>query len=119
MQIDDKIMKAMDKNVGKHIRLKRLELGMTQGKLANEIGLSYQQIQKYETGSNRVSSGRLFFIAQILETPVFLFYQDIPKEVRDHLSDRAKRRDSLQDLSGIPVPVKQALSGLITSLRAH
>lgn len=117
MKINDKLMKAMDKNVGKHIRLRRLELGMTQGKLANEIGLSYQQIQKYETGSNRVSSGRLFFIAQILGVPVFYFYQAVPDDMQEHLTDRAKRRDSLQDLSGIPVPVKEALSGLITSLR--
>jgi transcriptional regulator with XRE-family HTH domain len=118
IEINDSDMKTMDKNVGKRIRIRRIEKGLTQQSLANTIGLSYQQVQKYETGSNRVSAGRLFFIAKILEVPVSYFYQEISPELNQQLHDRAKRRDRMQDLEGLPIQLKSALSNLISVLRA-
>ena len=60
----------IDRHVGERIRRRRVMLGLTQEQLGEALGISYQQIQKYETGANRVSAGRLFKISQILEINV-------------------------------------------------
>ena len=60
----------IDRHVGERIRRRRVMLGLTQEQLGEALGISYQQIQRYETGANRVSAGRLFKISQILEINV-------------------------------------------------
>src|SRR6476646_8065332 len=65
---------AEDVEIGKKIRMLRLERGLSQSALAEGIGLTFQQVQKYEKGTNRVSAGRLQRIAEILNTPVMFFY---------------------------------------------
>ncbi len=67
----------IDLFVGKKIRLKRKILGMSQKTLGDALGVSFQQIQKYEKGLNRVSAGRLKEISDILKVPVSFFYTDI------------------------------------------
>jgi len=61
--------------VSKNLRAKRLELGVSQASLANFTGVSTQQIQKYEKGTNRISSGRLFVFAQCLKVPITYFFE--------------------------------------------
>jgi transcriptional regulator with XRE-family HTH domain len=63
-----------DIEIGRKIRTLRLERGFSQSRLANGIGLSFQQLQKYESGANRVSAGRLQKIAELLAVPVTVFY---------------------------------------------
>jgi len=63
-------MHAVDLQVGSRIRLERNAKGFTQEKLAHEIGVSFQQVQKYEKGTNRVGAGRLTAIAAVLDIPV-------------------------------------------------
>src|SRR3954449_9881686 len=63
-----------DVEIGRKIRALRLERGLSQSGLAEGIGLTFQQVQKYEKGTNRVSAGRLQRIAEILNTPVMFFY---------------------------------------------
>jgi transcriptional regulator with XRE-family HTH domain len=63
-----------DIEIGRKIRTLRLERGLSQSRLANGIGLSFQQLQKYESGANRVSAGRLQRIAELLRVPVTVFY---------------------------------------------
>ena len=63
-----------DIEIGRKIRTLRLERGLSQSHLANGIGLSFQQLQKYESGANRVSAGRLQRVAQLLSVPVTVFY---------------------------------------------
>lgn len=63
-----------DVEIGRKIRALRLERGLSQSGLADGIGLTFQQVQKYEKGTNRVSAGRLQRIADILDTPVMFFY---------------------------------------------
>lgn len=65
----------VDAHVGRRIRRRRLSLGLTQGELAEALGLSFQQVQKYELGSNRVSASRLFMLAQALGKRVAWFFE--------------------------------------------
>ena len=59
--------RPIDQHVGERIRLRRTELGLTQEQLAEALDVSYQQVQKYETGANRISAGRIFELARKLE----------------------------------------------------
>lgn len=65
---------VVDRQVGERIRRRRILLGLTQDQLAAALGISYQQVQKYETGANRVSAGRLAQIADVLDAPVGSFF---------------------------------------------
>ena len=71
----------VDVHVGKRIRHRRWLVGMTQQQLAEHVGIKFQQIQKYETGANRVSASRLWDIADALDVPVSFFFEGI--EERD------------------------------------
>ena len=65
---------AVDKHVGSRVRMRRLMLAMSQQKLAEALGLTFQQVQKYENGTNRVGAGRLQQISHILQVPVTFFF---------------------------------------------
>jgi transcriptional regulator with XRE-family HTH domain len=67
-----------DKHVGSRVRMRRLVLGMSQSKLADAIGLTFQQVQKYEKGTNRMGASRLMQIAQVLQVPVPFFFEGGP-----------------------------------------
>ncbi|CUJ86981.1 helix-turn-helix transcriptional regulator [Shimia thalassica] len=67
----------VDVHVGKRIRQRRWLTGMTQQQLAQQVGIKFQQIQKYETGANRVSASRLWDIADALDVPVSFFFEGI------------------------------------------
>jgi len=71
----------IDQHVGERIRQRRILLGYTQEQLAETLGISYQQVQKYETGANRVSAGRLFQISKHLDVPVGQFFEGIADEL--------------------------------------
>lgn len=68
----------IDAHVGTRVRLRRMLLGMSQEKLGEHLGLTFQQVQKYEKGVNRIGASRLFDIAQVLGVPVQFFYDDAP-----------------------------------------
>ncbi len=67
----------VDVHVGKRIRHRRWLVGMTQQQLAERVGIKFQQIQKYETGMNRVSASRLWDIAEVLTVPVSFFFEGL------------------------------------------
>ncbi len=67
----------VDVHVGKRIRHRRWMVGMTQQQLAEQVGIKFQQIQKYETGMNRVSASRLWNIAEALSVPVSFFFEGL------------------------------------------
>ncbi|KKJ77177.1 transcriptional regulator [Kiloniella litopenaei] len=71
----------VDVHVGSRVRLRRTLLGMSQEKLGEAIGLTFQQVQKYERGANRVGASRLYDLARVLEVPVGYFFADMPDEV--------------------------------------
>jgi transcriptional regulator with XRE-family HTH domain len=68
----------IDRHVGSRVRMQRMMLGMSQEKLADGIGLTFQQVQKYEKGTNRISASRLQHIAHILGVPVTYFFDGAP-----------------------------------------
>ena len=72
---------AIDVHVGSRVRLRRTLLGMSQEKLGEAIGLTFQQVQKYERGSNRIGASRLFDLARVLDVPVGFFFDDMAEDV--------------------------------------
>jgi transcriptional regulator with XRE-family HTH domain len=70
----------VDRHVGLHIRMRRKALGISQEKLAEQLGLTFQQVQKYERGANRVSASKLWEIARALQTHVAYFYEGLEDE---------------------------------------
>jgi transcriptional regulator with XRE-family HTH domain len=73
----------IDVHVGKRLRLRRTLLGMSQEQLAGAVGVTFQQIQKYERGSNRVSASRLYDVARVLGVSISFFFEDINSDVTD------------------------------------
>jgi transcriptional regulator with XRE-family HTH domain len=68
----------IDIHVGSRVRLRRMMLGMSQEKLGEQLGITFQQIQKYEKGTNRIGASRLQHIARVLSVPVAFFFEDAP-----------------------------------------
>lgn len=73
----------VDIHVGKRIQLRRKLLGLSQEKLGNMLGLTFQQVQKYERGKNRVGASRLWDISKVLNVPVSFFFSGLTKEETD------------------------------------
>jgi transcriptional regulator with XRE-family HTH domain len=71
----------VDIHVGSRVRLRRTLLGMSQEKLGNALSLTFQQVQKYERGTNRIGSSRLFLLSKILDVQVSFFFDDMVAEV--------------------------------------
>jgi transcriptional regulator with XRE-family HTH domain len=71
----------IDAHVGHRVRLRRMLIGMSQERLGELLGLTFQQVQKYEKGVNRIGAGRLYEIASILGVNIGFFYDDIEEEV--------------------------------------
>jgi transcriptional regulator with XRE-family HTH domain len=68
----------IDKHVGSRVRMRRMMLGMSQSKLGDGLGITFQQVQKYEKGTNRMGASRLQHISHILQVPVPLFFEGAP-----------------------------------------
>ncbi len=88
----------IDVHVGWRIRQRRMLVGMTQERLAALIGLTFQQVQKYERGANRLGSSRLFDVAKVLDVPVSYFFEDMAESVRENTPSK------LMGLSSPPTP---------------
>lgn len=72
----------VDVHVGKRVRHRRWMIGMTQQQLAEKVGIKFQQIQKYETGANRISASRLWDIAEALDVPVSFFFEGLEESAK-------------------------------------
>jgi transcriptional regulator with XRE-family HTH domain len=80
----------IDVHVGSRVRLRRTLLGMSQEKLGEAIGLTFQQVQKYERGANRIGSSRLFDLSRVLDVPVSFFFDDMAPGVSSRSPGRLK-----------------------------
>ena len=82
----------VDVHVGARVRVRRTLLGMSQTTLGEAIGLTFQQVQKYERGANRIGASRLFDLSQLLDVPVEYFFNDMPAEVAASSPAQSRRR---------------------------
>jgi transcriptional regulator with XRE-family HTH domain len=114
--------KLIDKHVGERIRLRRTELGLTQEQLAEALDVSYQQIQKYETGANRISAGRILEIARKLSVDVGFFFEDLPDDSQpgQALQHGGRQRSAIElvrKFAQIKDPeVRAAIAGLVKTI---
>ncbi len=72
---DERTANDVDRRIGQRVRTRRLELGMSQERLAELLGVTFQQVQKYERGSNRISASKLYEISKALKAPVAYFFE--------------------------------------------
>ena len=89
---------GVDVHVGKRIRHRRWMIGMTQQQLAEKVGIKFQQIQKYETGMNRISASRLWDIAQALDVSISFFFEGFESEEVAAEAAMAATQDTRGDL---------------------
>ena len=113
----------VDVYVGKRLRHRRWSVGMTQQQLGDAVGIKFQQIQKYETGMNRVSASRLWEIAAVLEAPITFFFDGVGQqegvvenacengEVVDLLSDK-EALDLVRNYYSMPISQRRKLFDL-------
>jgi len=80
----------IDVHVGSRVRLRRTLLGMSQEKLGEALGLTFQQIQKYERGVNRIGASRLFDLARVLDVPIGFFFDDMSPELGGNNATRSR-----------------------------
>ncbi len=111
---------SLDRRIGERIRLRRTELGMTQHQLAAALGVSYQQVQKYENGANRISAARLWQIGCRLEVPVGWFFDEPDAPGGQEDGRLVQARGVLEVARGFGAlrspTVKAALVGLVRTL---
>jgi transcriptional regulator with XRE-family HTH domain len=79
--VNKKQANPIDAQVGNRVRLRRMLIGMSQEKLGDFLGLTFQQVQKYEKGVNRIGAGRLFQVARILGVPIEYFYEGVIEQL--------------------------------------
>jgi len=88
----------IDIHVGKRVKLRRTLLHISQEQLASDIGVTFQQVQKYESGHNRVSASRLFDISRVLNCPISYFFEDITAETTgDRQTPGARGNEGLEE----------------------
>ena len=80
----------IDAHVGARVRLRRTLLGMSPEKLGDALGLTFQQVQKYERGVNRIGASRLFDLARLLDVPIGFFFDDLPPEMGGNSAVRSR-----------------------------
>lgn len=121
---------SVDSHVGQRVRMRRTLLGLSQEKLGEAIGLTFQQVQKYERGSNRISAGTLYRLGQVLDVPVSFFFDcyDAPqgRKTDAPLSEAAvdsgiSRREArlLRLWRAAPEPVANEVLSLLSSIAAE
>ena len=94
----------IDKHVGSRVRMRRMMLSMSQEKLGDALGLTFQQVQKYEKGTNRIGASRLQQIAHILQVPVSFFFEGAPHSPGQVHAAWAKRRRRPMSPTSSPPP---------------
>ncbi len=89
----------VDVHVGSRVRLRRTLLGMSQEKIGNALNLTFQQIQKYERGANRIGSSRLYHLSKILDVPVSFFFDDMTPVKAKGMAENTKQSFEVETLS--------------------
>jgi len=115
MTMAKKLPNPIDKHVGGRLRMRRMMLGMSQTNLGDALGITFQQVQKYESGANRISASRLQHISHFLQVPVPFFFEGAPDRPRgaggpatpDYVSEFLSSTDGLALVKAFP-KIKEA-----------
>jgi transcriptional regulator with XRE-family HTH domain len=114
--------REIDVHVGQRVRQRRVLCGLSQTELANAIGLTFQQLQKYERGMNRISASKLWQISQVLDVPVQWFFEEFaePKDEEDKRKESFHmKRETLElvrNYVAAPADVQQKFLSLVKSI---
>lgn len=123
---------SVDAHVGQRVRMRRTLLGMSQERLGEAIGLTFQQVQKYERGSNRISAGTLYRLSQVLDVPVSFFFDNY-RDMQSNVAPTDGRARSVEGGTGIsrrdarllrlwrnaPPAISDEILSLLASLSPH
>jgi transcriptional regulator with XRE-family HTH domain len=111
---DERAANAIDRKIGQRVRTRRLEIGMSQERLAELLGVTFQQVQKYEKGVNRIAASRLFDIANALDLPVARFFEGLGGGRGAGVAESSK--DYIED--ALATPEGAQLMALFASIRS-
>jgi len=112
---DERAAKAIDSRLGQRVRARRLEIGMSQERLADLLGVTFQQVQKYERGVNRIAASRLFAIADALDMPVARFFEGLAGGRVSGVAEE-RRKDHIED--ALATPEGAQLMSLFASIKS-
>lgn len=110
---------AIDLHVGQRVRLRRTLLGMSQEQLGAELNITFQQVQKYERGTNRVSASRLWDISQILDVSIGYFFDDMTELTMQHSPRRVAQGGGVADFGDGKVKDPMARRETLELVRAY
>ena len=111
---DERTANAVDRKLGQRVRTRRLEIGMSQERLAELLGVTFQQVQKYEKGINRIAASRLFDISAALDMPVSRFFEGLTG--RNGAGPAETSKDYIDD--ALATPEGAQLIGLFASIKS-
>lgn len=116
---DERAASAKDRKLGQRVRTRRLEIGMSQERLAELLGITFQQVQKYEKGANRIAASRLHDIAAALEMPVARFFEGLGPGKKVSEEPEAPMTSQEYELLRLfrKLPTSKARSGLLDFLQ--
>lgn len=115
----------VDIHVGARVKLRRVLIGLSQGQLGEAVGLTFQQIQKYERGGNRISASMLHHIADVLDVPVSFFFDDMPEGQRlspaqpDDTMTRQESVELIRHYYSLPEAIRRQMSALLRAMAQH
>jgi transcriptional regulator with XRE-family HTH domain len=110
---------AINMHVGKRLRLRRTLLGMSQEQLGAELNITFQQVQKYERGANRISASRLWDISQILDVPISYFFDDMSENTMRSSPRWVSRGDVMDAMTSQPLKDPMARRETLELVRAY
>ena len=113
------ISNPIDVHVGSRVRLRRTLLGLSQEKLGETVNLTFQQIQKYERGANRIGSSRLYELSRILDVTVSFFFDDMPDDVQAFGGGRNRTRGTADKAQAAIEPEPLARRETLELVRAY
>lgn len=114
---DERAANAIDRKIGQRVRSRRLEIGMSQERLAELLGVTFQQVQKYEKGVNRIAASRLYDIASALDMPAARFFENL-SGTRPGVAE--SRQEFVDDIMATPEGMQlMSLFSAIKSLKVR
>ena len=117
-------MHKVDKHVGERLRSRRWLAGMTQSQLGDAVGIRFQQIQKYESGANRISASRLWDLSKALDVPVSFFFEGLSEEdvrnrdIQEYYTDKESMR-LLSAYRRLPLHMREKFMDLALSIASE